>query len=85
MMVEKQTKSVNTLNDGGLLVVIIIIVSEMRGMLFHLDGALITVRKLSVECWIFLILSGRHFFYVAEEEGPPVLLKWPRKLLVMKR
>ena len=33
------------------------------------DGALKTVKKLSVELWTLLALNGRHLGYVADGEG----------------
>ncbi len=36
----------------------------------YLDGILITVKKLSVECWTLLTLSGCHLGYIAEGAEP---------------
>lgn len=34
------------------------------------DGVFITAKKLSVEHWTLVTLSGRHLGYAAEEDGP---------------
>ena len=39
------------------------------------DGALKTVKKLSVELWTLLALNGGHLGYIAEGEGPFFKLK----------
>ncbi len=37
----------------------------------YLDSVLITVKKLNVERWTLLTLSGHHLAYVVEGKGPP--------------
>ena len=46
------------------------------------DGALKTVKKLSVELWTLLALNGRHLGYVAEGEGPLFKLEMAAKYVV---
>lgn len=36
----------------------------------YLDIALKTVKKLSVELWIFIALNGHHLGFVVEQDGP---------------
>ncbi len=44
------------------------------------DGALITVKKLNVECWRLLILNGHHFGHIAQgEEGDHQSVKMAAK------
>lgn len=45
----------------------------------YLDGALITDKKLRVDQWILLTLTGHHVVYVAEGTRPEMhfhLVKW---------
>ena len=46
------------------------------------DGALKTVKKLSVELWTLLALNGRHLGYVAEGEGPLFKLEMAAEYVV---
>ncbi|MDF4966884.1 hypothetical protein P3578_24460 [Vibrio parahaemolyticus] len=43
------------------------------------DGALKTVKKLSVELWTLLALNGRHLGYIAKGEGPLFKLEMAAK------